>query len=356
MPDNDQAADKRTTRRRFTQMAGLGGLGFAAAAAGCGSSSNKATAQASTGGHPSGGVDPSKQKYYLVSGNISDPYYNEVRAGFEAADKAFGFAGTKVTGTQNTDISQIVNMIMALIAKSDTSGLMLPNLDPKAYGSVFKAAAEKKLPIVNYLNDFVSPRISFIGASESVEAQQGAATLGQELGGKGKVVYIAQLIQPDLVAKGKTFAQALQQKFPGITYLGAETYDGSPEDGLKTFNAVHSKNGDLAGVYWGDGSGGAVAQSIHSAAPDVKLLLTDVVGPSLDAVKKAHAFAAFGPSVFDISFYAPQLLYWWNSGYRVPDPVLVPLVTVDTAGVAAFQASPHTHGGDITGKANPSIA
>jgi ribose transport system substrate-binding protein len=352
-PVEEATASQALSRRRFTQLAALGGLGVIGAGA-LGADATGALAAPFAGG-PSGKVNPRTQKYYLVTGNVGDPFYIDVRAGYAAADKAYGFAGTKVVGTSNVDVAQIVNLAMELIAKPDTSGLMIPNLSQNAYGSVYKAASAKQLPILNYLNDFTGPRISFIGASESAEAVIGAQTIGKALGGKGKVSYIAQLNQADLVNKGKVFAQTLAKNFPGIKYLGAETYDGSPGGGLNTFNAVHSKNPDLAGVYWGDGSGGAVAQSIHSAASSVKLLLTDIVSASLTAVQKGYAFACFGPSQFDVAFYAPQLLYWWNCGYRVPDPVLIPPVVVDKTNVAAFSAAPYKHG-KITGEPNPSIA
>ncbi len=88
--------------------------------------------------------------------------------------------------------------------------------------------------------------------------------MGAKLSGKGKVGYIAQLNQPDLVNKGKVFEAYIAANYPKMTYTGAETYDGSPESGLTTFQSVFTKNPDLAGMFWGDGCG---ARSRNRSTP-----------------------------------------------------------------------------------------
>ena len=109
-----------------------------------------------------------------------------------------------------------------------------------------------------------------------------------------------------------------------MTYVGAQTYDGSPEGGLTTFHSVFTKHPDLAGMFWGDGSGGAIAQSIHSRLPSVALLLTDTVTASVAAVKSGYAFACNGPSQFDVAFYSPLMLFMWNLGLPGAGPLRDP--------------------------------
>ena len=344
----------RRSRRDFFKTAGVG----AVAAATTGGLFGEVFAN---GLSPAGAAElagplssgPSK-KYYLVTGNIGDPFYIQVRAGFAAIDKVFGFSST-IVGTSNTDISVIVSDIAALISRKGTSGLMVPDLAANAYGPVYKQAAAAGVPVLNYLNDEVGPRITFVGADESTQAQDAAQLMGAKLAGQGKVGFIAQLNQPDLVNKGKVFAAYIAQNYPKMTYVGAQTYDGSPEGGLTTFNSVFTKHPDLAGMFWGDGSGGAIAQSIHSSAPHVALLLTDTVTASVAAVKSGYAFACNGPSQFDVAFYAPLMLFMWDLGFRVPDPCEIPSITVDAANVASYISNPYKHG-PVNGAPNPSFA
>ncbi len=100
---------------------------------------------------------------------------------------------------------------------------------------------------------------------------------------------------------------------------------------------------------------GAIAQSIHSSAPNVALLLTDTVTASVAAVKAGYAFACNGPSQFDVAFYSPLMLFMWNLGFRVPDPCEIPSITVDTSNVAAYNADPYHHAA-VNGVPNPAFA
>ena len=86
-----------------------------------------------------------------------------------------------IVGTSNTDISVIVSDIATLIARKGTSGLMIPDLAANAYGPVYKQAAAAGVPVLNYLNDGVGPRITFVGADESTQAQDAAQLMGAKL-------------------------------------------------------------------------------------------------------------------------------------------------------------------------------
>ncbi len=343
----------RHTRRDFLRVAGMGAAATATAGL-VGEAFAGGLSPAAAANLGSAGLSAAGKKYYLVTGNIGDPFYIQVRAGFAAIDKLLGCSST-IVGTSNTDISVIVSDIATLIARKGTSGLMVPDLAANAYGPVYKQAAAAGVPILNYLNDGAGPRITFVGADESTQAQNAAQLLGAKLSGKGKVGFIAQLNQPDLVNKGKVFAAYIAANYPGMSYVGAQTYDGSPEGGLTTFQSVFTKHPDLAGMFWGDGSGGAIAQSIHSTAPNVALLLTDTVTASVAAVKAGYAFACNGPSQFDVAFYAPLMLFMWNLGFRVPDPCEIPIITVNSTNVAAYSADPYHHGA-VNGVPNPSFA
>ena len=283
------------------------------------------------------------QKYYFVSGNINDPYYNDVNAALKLAADWYGFSA-KLTGTPDVNVQNIVSTIETLVAQKGTSGLILPTLDPTAYLPVFKHAAAKKIPVVTYNVDTTGPRIGFLGPS--VDQLIGRATdlMGKKVGGKGKVAFVAQIVaQPDLRERGVLFQKLLKKSYPGIEFVGSSNYNGKPENAISTVEAILSKHPDLAGLFWGDGSGGPAASVIHSRSSKLALLLDDTVQASVKAVKDGDAFACLGQSTFDTTFYCAQALYLWNAGVRVPDTQYIAQTTVTPQNVDAFMANPYRH-------------
>ncbi len=139
----------RHTQREFIKTASLGAAATAAAG-GFLADMFAGGASPAAASELSSSLSGNGKKYYLVTGNIGDPFYIQVRAGFAAIDKLFGFSST-VVGTSNTDISVIVSDIATLIARKGTSGLMVPDLAANAYGPVYKQAAAAGVPVLNYL-------------------------------------------------------------------------------------------------------------------------------------------------------------------------------------------------------------
>ncbi len=109
-----------------------------------------------------------------------------------------------------------------------------------------------------------------------------------------------------------------------MTYVGAQTYDGSPEGGLMTSQSVFTKHPDLAGMFWGDGSGGAIAQPIHSRAPHVALLLTDTVDGIGGGRQGGLCARLQRPEPVRRGLLRPVDAVHVGPGLRVPDPCEIP--------------------------------
>jgi ribose transport system substrate-binding protein len=324
----------RTSRRQFLGVAG----GAVAAGSLLGPASAGAASRAGSAPPPGRG-----QKFYFVSGNINDPYYIDVNAGLKLADQWFG-TKSKLTGTPDVNIQNIVQTIETLIGRPDTKGLIVPTLDAKSYLPVFEDAAKKKIPVVTYNVDTTGPRVGFLGPSDEQLISKATDVMGAKLSGKGKVAFVAQIVaQQDLRNRGVMFQKFLKERYPGIKFVGSYNYNGKPEDAVRTVDAILTKNQDLAGLFWGDGSGGPAAPAIHSRAPKLQLLLDDTVQASLKAVKAGQAFACLGQSTFDTTFYCAQALYIWNTGVRVPDTQYMAQAVVTADTVDAFMKNPYRH-------------
>lgn len=71
-----------------------------------------------------------------------------------------------------------------------------------------------------------------------------------------------------------------------LRFAGLQTHDGSVAGATKAAQAFVSANPDMKGMWFSDGLSGSVAAPIHDAAPDLKLLLTDVTEGALKAVRR----------------------------------------------------------------------
>lgn len=332
-----------TSRRQF-----LGAATGAIAATGV--MAGSAAAASSSGHFPTKLPKGNGQKFYFIAADENGSYYDDVKAGMEAASDWFG-VDAALAGTDNVDVADLVNVMYEVIARSDTAGMVIPVIDVNAYQPVFERAASRKIPVVTFNVDTPAPRAGFVGGSDPSLISRATTLMGTQLGGKGKVAFISQIVtQQPLRERGIMFQKDLHTSYPHIQFVGSYNYDGTASDLVTTFDTVFTKNPDLAGLFIGDGSGGTGAQAIKSRAPHLALLLEDIVEPSRDAVKQGYAFACLGASVFDTAFQCIQGLYQWNTGLRIPDTQYIAQTVIDPSNVDAFIANPyeHAHGATTT--------
>ena len=142
-------------------------------------------------------------------------------------------------------------------------------------------------------------------------------------------------------ARGEALPRGAQGAFPKINYAGNATHDGSAADALKQSQAFLTKNPTLSAFWFGDGLGPSIADPLAAAAKNTQIYLRGFGANGLKAIQAGKIAATFDRNPFDEEFYGFQMLYWWLAGYRVPDTVVVPTITVDKANVAAFMKAPY---------------
>ncbi len=325
---------RKSSRKQFLGMAG--GAVAAGSLVGTGVAS---AASAASRAIPAGGG----QKFYFIAANENDPYYVDVKAGLKMASQWFG-VNASITGTPDVNVQNLVQVIETQIARSDTRGLVIPVIDEKAYLPAFEDAAKKGIPVVTYNVDTSGPRIGYVGPSDPELIAKATQLMGAKLNGAGQVAFVSQIVtQQPLRERGVLFKADLHTSFPKIQFVGSYNYDGTANDLLNTVSAILTKYPKLAGLFIGDGSGGPGAAAIKKQAPNVALLLEDIVEASRDAVKAGDAFACLGASVFDTTFQCVQALYQWNTGLRVPDTQFIAQAEITPANVKAFIADPYKH-------------
>jgi ABC-type sugar transport system substrate-binding protein len=318
------------TRRRFLAGGGalaLGGAGLLA----------PSIAEASAEALPP--VAKGKTLYW-VTANLSDPFYIDGIAGMKKFSSVFGVK-TKIVGPQDSNVAKMAKAFQTTLALPDTAGIFSYfYADFNAAKSLYEGAAKKGIPIVNGAGDWGPPRISFVGVRDEDAPTVAARYIGKALKGTGSVGHVGNT-GVNIVREEKIFRQVLAKEFPKIKYAGNATHDASAADALKQSQAFLTKNPTLSAFWFGDGLGPSIADPLAAAAGKTQIYLRGFGANGLKAIANGKIAATFDRNTFDEEFYGFQMLYWWLAGYRVPDTVVVPTITVDKANVAAFMKSPY---------------
>lgn len=294
---------------------------------------------ASSGGGALGG-DRKSQKYYWITANLADPFYVDGIAGMNEFAGLFGVS-VEVVGPQENDAAGMTKAFEEVLAKPDVTGIFsYYYADFAAAKPLYEQAAEKGIPIVNGAGDWGPPRLAFCGVQDQDAPNVAVDTLGNALGGKGKIGFIGNT-GVNLIREEEFFEQFVKERFPDLEYVGNATHDGSAEDALKQYQAfIQAKSPDA--MFFGDGLGPGIVDGLVSAGPDIKLMLRGFGENGLKAIKDGRVLASCDRSTFDEEFWGFMPLFWAvNGNFRGPDKLIVPTVLVDSTNIDAFMSDPH---------------
>jgi len=322
-----------------------GSVAAAAVVAGCASDSG-ATAEASaTAANAAAATAASadllgspkpNQKYYWVTANIADPFYKDGIAGMQAFGKLYG-VHTEIVGPQ----TGMVKAFEETLAKPDCSGIFSYfYADFSSAQSLYDKAYEMGIPIVNGAADWGGPRIGWCGVVDGDAAQKALDIVKESFPNGAKVGFIGNT-GLNIQREEEEYARIAKEL--GFDYAGNAAHDGSADDALKQYAAFVGANSDVQVMFFADGLGPSVVQGLADAAPNIKIILRGLGQNGLDAIKGGdQVIGTIDRSPFDEEFWGfPPLYFAVNGGYRGPEQILVPQVTVTKANVDAFLAQPY---------------
>ncbi len=326
-----------------------GGAAAAAVVAGCASDSG-ATAEASATAADTAaataaatdllGSPKPNQKYYWVTANIADPFYKDGIAGMQEFGKLYGVQ-TEIVGPQTADVAGMVKAFEETLAKPDCSGIFSYfYADFSSAQSLYDKAYEMGIPIVNGAADWGGPRIGWCGVIDGDAAKKAMDVIQEAYPNGAKVGFIGNT-GLNIQREEKEYARLAQEL--GLGYVGNAAHDGSAEDAVKQYAAFVGANSDVEVMFFADGLGPSVVQGLADSAPNVKIILRGLGQNGLDAIKGGdQVIATIDRSPFDEEFWGfPPLYFAVNGGYRGPEQILVPQVTVTKANVDAFLTQPY---------------
>jgi ribose transport system substrate-binding protein len=149
-----------------------------------------------------------KEVFYLVSTNLSLPYWQTAAAGFNRAAAQFKVTA-KVLGPTNYDPqAELTEFRKAVAAKP--AGILVSVSDASLFEPEIDSAMQAGVPVITMDSDAVgSHRLYFIGTNNLEAGRVGGRRLIEKLGGRGNVVFFTLASQPNIEERLKGFKDAL---------------------------------------------------------------------------------------------------------------------------------------------------
>ena len=218
-------------------------LGVAA----CGSDDNSSTSSSASSGSSSSSAKKN-YKMTLIAGVKGDEFYITMNCGAQAKAKELGVT-LDFQGPDKFDAALQTPVVNAVAAKKPDAVLVAPT-DTKAMYAPIKQLSDNgaKVALVDTTLDQADFAISQIASDNEGGGKQAAKTLGELIGGSGKVFVVnvkPGISTTDLRAKG--FEEGAKEA--GLTYVGQQYDDDDPSKAAAVTKAALAKNPDLKGIF-----------------------------------------------------------------------------------------------------------
>lgn len=283
------------------------------------------------------GRHSSKEVYYLVSTNLSLPYWQTAAAGFNRAAAQYKVTAHVVGPATYDPQAELAELQKAVAAKP--AGILISVSDEGVLQPEIDAAIGAGIPVITIDSDAASShRLYFIGTNNLEAGREGGRRLIQKLGGRGNVVFFTLAGQPNIEERLKGFKDALTAR-PDIHIVDVIDTKSDPRAAFDQAQQMLALTGPkkIDGFVCLESAGGkAVSDAISRAnASDRVLIAWDANPDTLDGIKagtidstvvqKPFTMANYGLKALDQIFHAQpvQLMRDFGSDPFSPYPVFV---------------------------------
>jgi ribose transport system substrate-binding protein len=279
-------------------------LGVAA----CGSDDNSSSSSSTAGG---GSAAKKNYKMTLIAGVKGDEFYITMNCGAQAKAKELGVT-LDFQGPDKFDAGLQTPVVNAVAAKKPDAVLVAPT-DTKAMYAPIKQLADggAKIALVDTTLEQADFAVSQIASDNEGGGKEAAKTLGELIGGKGKVFVVN--VKPGISttdARGKGFEEGAKEA--GLTYVGQQYDDDDPAKAASIVKAILAKNPDLKGIFATNlFSAEGAASGVREAGKlgKVKIVGFDAGPKQVDDLKKGTVQALIAQKPAEIGADGVQQAY-----------------------------------------------
>ena len=290
-------------KNRSISLAAAAILGLGVLAGCSGSPAASPTNATSPSGQESPSQPAAAPHIELVLAVESSPFYQSMKCGANDAAKELG-AELNVSAPQGWGAADQQPFIDAVASKNPDALIVVPT-DPDALTPSLKRVQQQGAVIVEVdqkINDD-SVSVSRIGTDDMAGGAQAAKTLGELLGGKGKVMVITAPPGVDQqYTRAQGFEKELAASFPDIQYLGSKHSKSDVNKSAGYVTAQLASDPDLAGIFvTNDLNAMGVIAGVKEAGKtgQVTVVAYDAADTQIEALREGtlHALIAQDPYV-----------------------------------------------------------
>lgn len=185
----------------------------------------------------------------FVVADAADPFYHTMHCGAIAAARKNNVALTW-QGPASVDFQPELQVLNAVMQRHP-QGLVLAPFDPNAFIQPVQRAMRSGIPVVT-VDGSLSKRaeVQNIRTNNKSAGKKAADTLGQLIGGSGKVLIVA--LSPGVPAnleRATGFANEMKAKYPNVSLLPIQFPGGDSNKAVQDVTAAIRANPDLKGIY-----------------------------------------------------------------------------------------------------------
>lgn len=251
-----------------------------------------------------------KEVYYLVSTNLSLPYWQTAAAGFNRAAAQYKVTA-RVVGPENYDPqAELAEFQKAVAAKP--AGILVSVSDASVIQPEIDAAINAGVPVITMDSDASgSHRLYFIGTNNLEAGRMGGRRLVERLGGKGNVVFFTLAGQPNIEERMKGFKDILETR-PDIKIVDVIDTKSDPRVAFDEAQKLLAETGPKkidAFVCLESASGKPVSDAINRAnVKDRVLIAWDASPDTLAGIKSGTIDSTIAQKPFTMGYYGLKAL------------------------------------------------
>lgn len=281
----------------------------------------------------------------LVVGTKGSPFYEAMACGAQAAadenDVTLSVAAPDTWGAA----AQLP--VLDSVAAQSPSALLVVPTDIDALTDRLTSIADTGAPIVELDQKITdeSVSVSRIGSDDSEGGRLAAQALAEQIGGEGKVMAISSPPGTDAqYVRVEGFVAELEENYPDIEYLGAETALNDVTAAAGFVTAALASDPDLAGIFVANdvnAIGAVTGLQEADAVGKVKVVAYDAAETEVDALKAGSVQALIAQDPYGEGYQGVEQALAALNGDATEKTIAIPLQILtleDEAGLEEYLA------------------
>ncbi|MCM2251782.1 MAG: sugar ABC transporter substrate-binding protein [Ramlibacter sp.] len=275
------------------------------------------------------------ERLAVFTKNQTNPYFQAVRLGSEAAARQMKATVTHYVPTKPDSIPEQMSQIEDVIVKKPDAIVFVP-VDYKAMAPGVQKINTAKIPVVNVTDrSEIGTFVSFVGASDYDLGKEAARVLFKAMGGKGNVIGI-EGVKGSLtnIDRQRGMRDALKE-FPNIKLLASQPGNYQRLQALQVMENLMQSYPQIDGVFAANDAMAAGAIEAMEGA-NRKALVVGINGTkeAIDAINAGKMLATGDYNGFLQGCLGTMAALRSLRGQPVPKEIVLPAAVIDKSNTA----------------------